>query len=152
MRRVLPLVDRALLERHPLTVLGSWLDQARLDVDPASPGVELVGWVPSVRPYLERPDLRRPPLAGAGVKGKVIQSMMACTPVVTTPIGAEGLDLVQGETRSSGRTPPTWRRASPACSPTIPCGSAWPARAPTTSMRATAPPCWARASSRSSTP
>ncbi|MEY2458945.1 MAG: hypothetical protein QOG30_775, partial [Acidimicrobiaceae bacterium] len=33
----------------------------------------------------------------AGVKRKVIQSMMAGTPVVTTPVGAEGLDLVQGE-------------------------------------------------------
>jgi glycosyltransferase involved in cell wall biosynthesis len=95
---VLPLVDKALLERHPLTVLGSWLDQARLDVDPASPGVNLVGWVPSVRPYLERARISVVPLLhGAGVKGKVIQSMMAHTPVVTTPIGAEGLDLVQGE-------------------------------------------------------
>ena len=54
--------------------------------------------MPSVRPYLERARLSVVPLRyGAGVKGKVIQSMMACTPVVTTPIGAEGLDLVQGE-------------------------------------------------------
>jgi glycosyltransferase involved in cell wall biosynthesis len=95
---VLPLVDQRLLERHPLMVLGSWLDQVRLDVDAASPGVDLVGWVPSVRPYLERARLSVVPLRyGAGVKGKVIQSMMACTPVVTTPIGAEGLDLVQAE-------------------------------------------------------
>jgi glycosyltransferase involved in cell wall biosynthesis len=95
---VLPLVDRRLLERHPFTVLGSWLDQVRLDVDPANPYVSLVGWVPSVLPYLERARLSVVPLRhGAGVKGKVIQSMMAYTPVVTTPIGAEGLDLVQGE-------------------------------------------------------
>jgi GT2 family glycosyltransferase/glycosyltransferase involved in cell wall biosynthesis len=97
-REVLPLVDNGLLARHPFTVLGSWLDQARLDVDPANPGVNLVGWVPSVRPYLERSRISVVPLLhGAGVKGKVIQSMMAYTPVVTTPIGAEGLDLVQGE-------------------------------------------------------
>jgi glycosyltransferase involved in cell wall biosynthesis len=95
---VLPLVDKSLLARHPFTVLGSWLDQVSLDVDPASPGVDLVGWVPSVRPYLERSRISVVPLRhGAGVKGKVIQSMMAYTPVVTTPIGAEGLDLVQGE-------------------------------------------------------
>jgi glycosyltransferase involved in cell wall biosynthesis len=97
-RDVLPLLDPRLLERHPLTVLGNWLDQIRLDVDPASPGINLVGWVPSVRPYLERARLAVVPLRyGAGVKGKVIQAMMAGTPVVTTPIGAEGLDLVQGE-------------------------------------------------------
>jgi glycosyltransferase involved in cell wall biosynthesis len=97
-RDVLPLVDRSLLELHPLTVLGNWLDQIRLDVDPGNPAVNLVGWVPSVRPYLERARLSVVPLRyGAGVKGKVIQSMMAYTPVVTTPIGAEGLDLVQEE-------------------------------------------------------
>ena len=62
------------------------------------PGVRLVGWVPSVQPYIERSRLSAVPLLhGAGVKRKVIQSMMAGTPVVTTPVGAEGLDLMQGE-------------------------------------------------------
>jgi glycosyltransferase involved in cell wall biosynthesis len=97
-RDVLPLLDPGLLARHPLMVLGNWLDQVKLDVDSAGPGVNLVGWVPSVRPYLERTRLAVVPLRyGAGVKGKVVQSMMSATPVVTTPIGAEGLDLVQGE-------------------------------------------------------
>ena len=60
--------------------------------------MRLVGWVPSVQPYIERSRLSVVPLLhGAGVKRKVIQSMMAGTPVVTTPVGAEGLDLVQGE-------------------------------------------------------
>jgi glycosyltransferase involved in cell wall biosynthesis len=97
-RDVLPLVEPGLLERHPLTVLGNRLEHARLTVDPASPGVELVGWVPSVQPYLHRARLAVVPLLhGAGVKGKVIEPLMSGTPVVTTPIGAEGLDLVQGE-------------------------------------------------------
>jgi glycosyltransferase involved in cell wall biosynthesis len=95
---VLPLVDPDLLRRHPLTVLGNWLDRVSLDVDPQSPGVQLVGWVPSIRPYVEQSRLAVVPLLyGAGVKRKVIQAMMAGTPVVTTPVGAEGLDLVQGE-------------------------------------------------------
>jgi glycosyltransferase involved in cell wall biosynthesis len=95
---ILPLLDQRLLDRHPLTVLGNWLDRIRLEVDPVGPAVNMVGWVPSVRPYLERARLAVVPLRyGAGVKGKVVQSMMGFTPVVTTPIGAEGLDLVQGE-------------------------------------------------------
>ena len=53
---------------------------------------------PPITPYLERARISVVPLLhGAGVKGKVLQSMMAYTPVVTTPVGAEGLDLVQGE-------------------------------------------------------
>jgi glycosyltransferase involved in cell wall biosynthesis len=95
---ILPLLDRRLLERHPLTVLGNWLHEAGIKVDPATPGVTLVGWVPSVRPYLERARLAVVPLlSGAGVKGKVVQAMMGYTPVVTTPVGAEGIDLVPGE-------------------------------------------------------
>ncbi len=94
---VLPLLDPHLLERHPLTILGNWLDQVTLDVDPATPGLRLVGWVPLVQPYIERSRLGVVPLLhGAGVKRKVIQSMMAGTPVVVTPVGAEGLELVQG--------------------------------------------------------
>jgi glycosyltransferase involved in cell wall biosynthesis len=97
-RDILPLLHRRLLDRHPVTVLGNWLDRATLAIDPTTPGLDLVGWVPSVQPYLERARLAIVPLLhGAGVKGKIVQSMMACTPVVTTPIGAEGLDLVQGE-------------------------------------------------------
>ena len=35
---VLPLLDPDLLERHPLTVLGNWLDRVTLDIDPHAPG------------------------------------------------------------------------------------------------------------------
>ena len=97
-RDVLPLLEPRLLDRHPLTVLGSRLEQARLAIDAETPGVNLIGWVPSVQPYLHRARLAVVPLLhGAGVKGKVVEPMMGYTPVVTTPIGAEGLDLVQGE-------------------------------------------------------
>ena len=96
---VLPQLDPELLARHPLTVVGNWLDRVQLDLDPDTPGLRLVGWVPTVAPYVERSRLAAVPLLhGAGVKRKVIQAMMAGTPVVTTPVGAEGLDLVQGET------------------------------------------------------
>lgn len=94
---VLPLMDPALLAAHPLTVIGNYLDQITLDIGDDLTGVNLVGWVPSVQPYVERSRVAVVPLLhGAGVKRKVLQSMMAYTPVVTTPIGAEGLDLQQG--------------------------------------------------------
>ena len=64
----------------------------------AYPRVQMVGWVPSILPYLERARVCAVPLLhGAGVKGKIVESLMAGTPVVTTPIGAEGLDLRHGE-------------------------------------------------------
>ena len=94
---VLPLIDRSLLERHPVRVIGNRLAEARLDIDERTPGVQLVGWVPEITPYLEQSRISVVPLLhGAGVKGKVLQSMMAYTPVVTTPVGAEGLEIVNG--------------------------------------------------------
>jgi GT2 family glycosyltransferase/glycosyltransferase involved in cell wall biosynthesis len=105
-RDILPLLEPGLVDSHPLTVLGNRLEHAGLTVDPAAPGVNLVGWVPSVQPYIHRARLAVVPLLhGAGVKGKVVEPMMGGTPVVTTPIGAEGLDLVQGEHALIGSDP-----------------------------------------------
>ncbi|MGN6608330.1 MAG: glycosyltransferase [Jatrophihabitans sp.] len=91
---VLPRLDPALLAAHPLTVIGNRLDDKIRAFAKGLPGVDMVGWVPSVEPYLRRARVAVAPLLhGAGVKGKVVEAMMTGTPVVTTPIGAEGLDL-----------------------------------------------------------
>ncbi len=64
----------------------------------ASGQVEIAGWVPDVDPLFDRARAMVAPLTyGAGLKGKVTQSLAAGLPVVTTPIGAEGLDATDGE-------------------------------------------------------
>ena len=95
---VLPRLSPDLLAAHPVRVVGSRLGTSV----PAQWGgirnVKMVGWVPSVVPYLERARVCVVPLLhGAGVKGKVVESLMAGTPVVTTTIGAEGIDVRHGE-------------------------------------------------------
>jgi hypothetical protein len=53
--------------------------------------------VPSVTPYLHAARAAVVPIRyGAGTKRKLIQALLAHTPAVSTPIGAEGLDLVDG--------------------------------------------------------
>jgi glycosyltransferase involved in cell wall biosynthesis len=42
---------------------------------------------------------------GAGLKGKVTQALAAGLPVVTTPIGSEGLDASDGEQLLIGESP-----------------------------------------------
>src|SRR5712691_1579136 len=60
--------------------------------------VQMVGWVPSVRPYLERARISVVPLLyGAGTKRKLVQALAAGTPTVSTTIGVEGLGLQHGE-------------------------------------------------------
>lgn len=64
----------------------------------AAPLVDVAGWVKDIEPLFERARAMVAPLNwGAGLKGKVTQALAQGLPVVTTPIGAEGLDAVDGE-------------------------------------------------------
>ena len=58
------------------------------------PGVTVTGGVPDVRPYYRRSWLQIVPLRiGGGTRLKIPESMAMGTPVVSTSIGAQGLDL-----------------------------------------------------------
>ena len=61
------------------------------------PGIEVTGTVPAVLPLLRECTLQVVPLrAGSGVRHKILESMGAGVPVVSTTIGAEGLYLRDG--------------------------------------------------------
>jgi glycosyltransferase involved in cell wall biosynthesis len=105
-RDVLPRLSPDLLAEHPVHIVGSRLSQHIASPGRGFPNVKMVGWTPSVIPYLENARVCVVPLLhGAGVKGKVIEAMMAGTPVVTTPIGAEGIDVRDGEHLLIGEGP-----------------------------------------------
>lgn len=60
--------------------------------DPQSKGVRVKGWTENAIKTLSEYRISLAPLRfGAGIKGKVTDSWQAGTPVVTTPIGAEGM-------------------------------------------------------------
>jgi GT2 family glycosyltransferase/SAM-dependent methyltransferase len=64
----------------------------------ASPQVDVTGWVDDLKPVLRLSRLLVAPLSyGAGLKGKVTQALAAGLPVVTTPIGVEGFELLGEE-------------------------------------------------------
>jgi glycosyltransferase involved in cell wall biosynthesis len=61
----------------------------------AGPDIEILGYVPDVRPIFDRARVSVAPLRyGAGVKGKVNQSMLLGVPTVVTSMAAEGMYLV----------------------------------------------------------
>ena len=97
-KKILPLIDPALLEEHPVYIIGDGLDDTVRDFAKGLPYVRMVGWVPSVLPYLERARLSVIPLLfGAGTKRKMLQALMTGTPTVSTAVGAEGFKLRDGE-------------------------------------------------------
>jgi GT2 family glycosyltransferase/glycosyltransferase involved in cell wall biosynthesis/Tfp pilus assembly protein PilF len=64
----------------------------------ASDAVIVTGWVPSVVPYIESAKVSVVPLRyGAGVKGKVGETFAHGLPTVMTSIGAEGMNIINGE-------------------------------------------------------
>lgn len=57
------------------------------------PGVEVLGYVPDTKPYLDSASVSVAPLRyGGGMKGKINEAMSHGVPVVSTSIGAQGFD------------------------------------------------------------
>ncbi|MEO5803900.1 MAG: glycosyltransferase [Verrucomicrobiota bacterium] len=62
------------------------------------PNVTVTGGVPDVRPFYRRAWLQIVPLRiGGGTRLKIVESLAMGTPVVSTTIGAQGLNLKHGE-------------------------------------------------------
>ena len=91
---ILPRLNPRLLAEHPLWIVGNASDEKTAALGrPAH--VHVVGWVPSVLPYVSRARVMTVPLRyGAGTKGKLIQALAVGTPVVSTSVGIEGLDVI----------------------------------------------------------
>jgi glycosyltransferase involved in cell wall biosynthesis len=61
------------------------------------PGVVVTGSVPDVRPYMARSWVMAVPLRlGGGTRLKIVESMAAGLPVVSTTVGAQGLEVSDG--------------------------------------------------------
>ncbi len=60
--------------------------------------IEITGFVEDVRPYIHESDLYVVPLRmGGGTRLKILQAMAMKIPIVSTSIGAEGLDAIDGD-------------------------------------------------------
>lgn len=89
---IFPILRKQLPELH-FTIVGSHPTERVKAL--ASKHITVTGYVADVTPFFEKSRVFVSPLRyGAGVKGKIGQSMAYGLPVVTTEIGAEGMGLV----------------------------------------------------------
>lgn len=94
LREILPRV-RARCPQVKLRILGPSIPAAIQAF--AGPRVEVTGFVDDVRPYLERASVIVVPLRiGGGTRFKIVEAMAMGRPVVSTRVGAEGLDVRSG--------------------------------------------------------
>lgn len=95
---ILPLLPLGLRREHPVSIVGNAPNERVRRLAGSCAGVRVVGWVPSVVPYLHAARVSVVPLRyGAGTKRKLVQALLAGTPSVSTPVGVEGLPVEDGE-------------------------------------------------------
>jgi len=89
--QVLPKV-RELIGEVPLYLVGSSVTKKIVEL--ASESIHVIGFVEDPEPWFARAKVFVAPLRyGAGMKGKIGQSLSLGLPIVTTSIGAEGMGL-----------------------------------------------------------
>lgn len=93
--QIFPLI-RKHLRNAQLLIAGSGMPQVIRSI--SAPRVRMLGYVEDLSPLLNSCRVFVAPLRyGAGLKGKIGMAMAAGLPVVTTAIGAEGIDTAEGE-------------------------------------------------------
>lgn len=93
-QEIMPLVWRE-VEQARLVLIGYAPPKEVLSL--AGPRIVVTGQVPELEPYMDQARVNLAALRfGAGVKGKVVQSLQMGVPVITTPVGAEGIGMVSG--------------------------------------------------------
>lgn len=85
---------------------------ARLGALAGHPGVTVTGRVPAIQPYLQAADVYVAPLRmGSGTRLKLLEAMAMGRAIVSTSLGAEGLNAEPGTHLLLGDTPETFAEA-----------------------------------------
>lgn len=104
-REVLPRLQRIAPRDVRLDIVGIGMS-AGVQALGELPGVRLVGYVPDVAPRYAWADAVVVPIrAGGGTRIKVLEAFAHRRPVVSTTVGAEGIDARDGEHLLLGDTP-----------------------------------------------
>lgn len=102
---------RARFPQWRLTLVGS-NPAATVKALAGQPGIEVTGTVPDVRPYYHEAVAAVVPLrTGGGTRLKILEAMAAGIPVVSTALGAEGLEVSPGRDMLGAETTDEWIEA-----------------------------------------
>ncbi|MCP4525596.1 MAG: glycosyltransferase [Aestuariibacter sp.] len=110
LKQVWPDVRRQIPQAQ-LQLVGRGSDRLIKQLD-QHPNVTCIGETPRVAPYLRRAAIAAVPLLhGSGTRFKILEAFACKTPVVSTTLGAQGLDLISGENIMLADTGPDFAQA-----------------------------------------
>jgi glycosyltransferase involved in cell wall biosynthesis len=110
-REVLPLVHQQVPEAR-FVVVGK-NPPAEVQALAADPRIEITGYVADPMPYLEAADAFVVPLhAGGGMRVKIVDGWLWGLPIVSTPIGAEGIQVLDRENLLLAEDAPAFAEAT----------------------------------------
>lgn len=96
---------REQLTKATLSVYGNYAPQQISELHNEKEGFLIKGWAPNVATVFRKAKVCLAPLRfGAGLKGKILDSLIYGTPAVTTSIGAEGMYTDLDEASNIGNT------------------------------------------------
>ena len=101
--QILPLIQEKIPSVH-FSIVGS--NPKKIVQKLASPSVTVTGTVPDTRPYFNQSSVFVSPMrSGSGLQVKHLEAMATGLPIVTTPLGASGLEGTWGEHLCVAETP-----------------------------------------------
>jgi glycosyltransferase involved in cell wall biosynthesis len=87
----------AMIPEARLLIVGRHPQQEIVQLANVDPQVAVTGEVPDMRPYYEQASVAIAPLrSGGGTRLKILDALAAVRPIVTTTVGCEGLDVIDG--------------------------------------------------------
>ncbi|VAX32448.1 hypothetical protein MNBD_NITROSPIRAE02-919, partial [hydrothermal vent metagenome] len=90
---ILPLIQKE-IPGVTFTVVGKSPTKKLLHIAKTNKNIEIVGYVEDVRPYICKAAVYIAPIkSGGGTKLKVLNALSLAKPVVTTSVGAEGIEV-----------------------------------------------------------
>jgi glycosyltransferase involved in cell wall biosynthesis len=93
-------------EKVKVRVTGNTAGRDLAPLRQACPQIEFTGFVDDIRPYFAESGICIVPiLSGGSTRLKIVEAMAWGTPVVSTHIGAEGLEVTHGENILLADTP-----------------------------------------------
>jgi glycosyltransferase involved in cell wall biosynthesis len=96
-REILPRVRRLIDQAVVVELVGAFEAGGPIEALVAEPGVAVRGYVDDLAAAYARADLAVVPLThGSGTRIKLLEAFAAGVPIVTTPVGAAGLDVEDG--------------------------------------------------------